>query len=470
MSEQFFDRPILSSPYEYPERHWDVDGGSRSTDRILDRRRDISFVTSPPGPRKGRGMQQAVVFDEAAQRAATDGQEYKLAQTINSVRDTVDRWRALRDPEQWRVTPETARMLHHWRHHRFNDIRPFFRQVEAVIRLIEIAPCLDNAGRRFLDHLERANEDPGLAQLALKLATGVGKTTVIAMLIAWKTINTVRRPTNRWFTHGFLAVTPSITIRDRLRVLQPNNPDADYRSRRLVPGDMLGDLERAKVVITNFHAFKLRETMVVSKGGRALLQGRGPDLHSLESEGQMLQSVMPELMEMKDVLAPTMRRTTATGRSPARTTKATFKSTGRGNLFLIFGEPDIDILTGDGDTIQVRINGVDVYHPNTGEVRTHHANGIACWFVDTDYNEESFFVRHASFLGTNDPYKALRTMLKAEIGPDGWAALNSDTSRPFPRPASGRIAVKGHQPSWRRGDEGVPGVRRSTKHPGRSDG
>ena len=118
------------------------------------------------------------------------------------------------------------------------------------------------------------------------------------------------------------------------------------------------------------------------------------------------------------------------------------KNTGKGNLFVIFGEPDIDILPDGDDTIRVRINGVDVFHPNTGEVRSDGADGIACWFVDTDYNEESFFVRHAYFLGANDPYKALKTTLKAEIDLDAWATLNSDTSRPFPKPASGRIAVK----------------------------
>ena len=118
------------------------------------------------------------------------------------------------------------------------------------------------------------------------------------------------------------------------------------------------------------------------------------------------------------------------------------KNTGKGNLFVVFGEPDIDILGNGGDTIRVRINGVDVYHPNTGQVRSDGPDRIACWFVDTDYNEESFFVRHAYFLGANDPYKALKTTLKAEIDLDAWSTLNSDTSRPFARPASGRIAVK----------------------------
>jgi adenine-specific DNA-methyltransferase len=118
------------------------------------------------------------------------------------------------------------------------------------------------------------------------------------------------------------------------------------------------------------------------------------------------------------------------------------KNTGKGNLFVIFGEPDIDILDAEDGQIKVKVNGVDVFHPNTGEVRSDGAEGIACWFIDTDYNEESFFVRHAYFLGANDPYKALKTTLKAEINEDAWATLNSDTSRPFDKPKTGRIAVK----------------------------
>ena len=117
------------------------------------------------------------------------------------------------------------------------------------------------------------------------------------------------------------------------------------------------------------------------------------------------------------------------------------KNTGKGNLFVIFGEPDIDVLPvegigGDGEQFQVRINGVDVFHPNSGEIRSDGADGIACWFIDTDYNEESFFVRHAYFLGAGDPYKALKTTLKAEINEEAWSTLRSDTSRPFgPHPA-----------------------------------
>jgi len=117
------------------------------------------------------------------------------------------------------------------------------------------------------------------------------------------------------------------------------------------------------------------------------------------------------------------------------------KNTGKGNLFVIFGEPDITLLTEPDGRLRVKINGVDIFKPQTGEVISDGADGIACWFVDTDYNEESFFVRHAYFLGANDPYSALKTTLKAEIDAEAWATLNSDTSRAFGRPGSGRIAV-----------------------------
>jgi adenine-specific DNA-methyltransferase len=121
---------------------------------------------------------------------------------------------------------------------------------------------------------------------------------------------------------------------------------------------------------------------------------------------------------------------------------ADLKNTGKGNLFVIFGEPDIEILNLADGKLQVKVRGVDVFHPSTGEVRSNGPDEIACWFIDTDYNEESFFVRHAYFLGANDPYKSLKTTLKAEINEEAWESLHSDTSRPFDKPESGRIAVK----------------------------
>ena len=306
MSDDFFKKPILNSPYEHPARHWELDGSGQPTNRIIEKRRRAEFITPIPKPKKRRREQQEIVFDEGL-GLSTEQQQYDPTPIINEVRRRVDEWRSIPNPSDWRVTPETARLLQHWRDHKFNDIRPFFCQIEAVetaIWLTEVAPKLGKDARRLLEHLDAANAqaNPGLPRLALKLATGAGKTTVMAMLIAWQTINAVRRPNSPRFTRGFLVITPGITIRDRLRVLQPNDPDAYYKSRELVPQEMLGDLGKAKIIITNYHALKLRETLDLSKGGRSLLQGRGPELSTVETEGQMLQRVMPDLMGMKSVV------------------------------------------------------------------------------------------------------------------------------------------------------------------------
>ncbi|HPG87235.1 MAG TPA: DEAD/DEAH box helicase family protein, partial [Spirochaetales bacterium] len=176
--------------------------------------------------------------------------------------------------------------------------------VETLIWLTEVAPTSGKTGSAFIEHFGAASEaaNPGLFRLALKLATGTGKTTVMAMIIAWQTINAVRHPQSKRFTKGFLIISPGITIRDRLQVLRPNDPNSYYASRELVPTELLGELSKAKIVITNYHAFMLRERVTLSKGGRSLLKGRGPDLQTLETEGQMLQRVMPELMGLKDIL------------------------------------------------------------------------------------------------------------------------------------------------------------------------
>ena len=307
MENQFFERPILNSPYDYPARHWELDESGQPTQQVIDSRRGADFVTPIPRPRKrnGGGEQGDLALGDAG--LSTDAQRYHSA-LINGVRQQVDRWRLIPDPGQWHVTPETARLLQHWRHHQFSGMRPFFCQVEAAetaIWLVEVAPQLGKAAQNVLDHLTNANHDanPELMRLALKLATGAGKTTVMAMLIAWQTVNAVRHPNSRRFTRGFLIVAPGITIRDRLRVLQPNDPYSYYKSRELVPADMMGDLERAKIVITNYHAFKLRERLELSKGGRRLLQGKGgAALDTQETEGQMIQRVMPDLMGMKNIL------------------------------------------------------------------------------------------------------------------------------------------------------------------------
>lgn len=307
MSDAFFNNPILNSPYEYPGRHWELDDDGQPTQQIIPTRRIADFITPIPKARKrkGKAEQSELVMDEGEGLSSAE-QQY-TASSINRLREHIDRWRKLPNPSDWKVTPETARLLQHWRHFDFQGIRPFFCQVEAIETLIwltEVAPKSGNLGKGFLEHLEKASlaANPELLRIALKLATGAGKTTVMAMIIAWQTINSVRRPTSKHFTRGFLVVAPGITIRDRLRVLLPNDSESYYEYRQLVPTDMLPELGKAKIVITNYHAFKLRERMELAKGNRALLQGHGEALNTLETEGQMLQRVMPDLMGMKNVL------------------------------------------------------------------------------------------------------------------------------------------------------------------------
>jgi len=309
LENAFFKSPILNSPYEYPARHWELDDKGQPTQRILDSRRDTRYISPIPRPRKQKSKpdQKGLTFGEGA-GFSSDGQAYDPTPIIKEIRYQVDAWRKLPSPFDWHVTPETARLLQHWRHHSFAGVRPFFCQIEAAeiaIWLTEVAPDLGQRTKRILTHLADSNAEanPGLNRLALKLATGAGKTTVMAMLIAWQTLNAARRPGSSRFTRGFLIVSPGLTIRDRLRVLLPNDPNSYYKERELIPADMMEDLQRAKIVITNYHAFKLRERLEVAKGTRSLLQGRtGEPLETLETEGQMMQRVMPDLMGLKNIM------------------------------------------------------------------------------------------------------------------------------------------------------------------------
>jgi type III restriction enzyme len=214
MSSEFFEHPIINSPYEYPHTHWVLDESGQPTGAKANTRRRADFITPIPKPKKRKGGKQAEL-DLDASGVGTAAQKYDLTSIINEVRQNVDAWRAL-PASQWQVTPVTAALLQHWRHHQFGIIRPFFCQVEAVetvIWLTEVASHLI-AGKRLLEHLAAANQDanPLLDRLALKLATGAGKTTVMAMLIAWQTLNAVRHEGSKRFTKGFLIVTPGLTI------------------------------------------------------------------------------------------------------------------------------------------------------------------------------------------------------------------------------------------------------------------
>jgi len=308
MSNPFFDHPILNSPYKIPEQHWELDDDGQPTQKVINARRGAKFITPIPKPKKRKNIatQENFLFDEGAGLSSSN-QQYDPTSIINEIRGYVDTWRSLPNQNQWQVTPETARLLHHWRNFEFSEVRPFFCQVEAVETIIWLSEVASQSPKykHILDHLAAANKDANLQlmRLALKLATGAGKTTVMAMIIAWQTINAVRHPTSKLFTRGFLICAPGLTIKDRLRVLQPNDPNSYYKDRELLPIDMLEEMSRAKIVITNYHAFKLRERIDISKGGRQLLQGRtGEQILTQETEGQMIQRVMPDLMGFKNIL------------------------------------------------------------------------------------------------------------------------------------------------------------------------
>ena len=215
MTDAFFAEPILNSPYERPGRHWGLDESGQPTQRIMEERRSARFITPIPKPKKRKvaKAQEEIVFDEGKGLSSRE-QQYDPTSIVNEVRHYVDAWRALPGPSSWQVTPETARLLAHWRQHPFSGVRPFFCQIEAaetIIWLTEVAPY-QAQGKKILAHLARANQDanPELFRIALKLATGAGKTTVMAMLIAWQTVNAVRRPGSKTFTRGFLVVAPGL--------------------------------------------------------------------------------------------------------------------------------------------------------------------------------------------------------------------------------------------------------------------
>jgi type III restriction enzyme len=305
MAAPFFEQPILNSPYDEPRFHHALDDRGQPLDLppFAGRRRS-EIVTPAVPPPKGRPAKTA----QGNLNFGGDGDEpeYNPTPIINEIRQHVASWRALPNPADWGVEPPTQRLLSYWRSHEFSGMRPFFCQVEAVetiIWLTEVALRRPQY-KTIRAHLEVGNaaSNPELFRLAMKMATGAGKTTVMAMLIAWHASNAARMSGSDRFARGFLIVTPGITIRDRLRVLKPEDAQNYYATRELVPRDVIGDIAKAKIVITNYHAFKRREATDVSKVGRALLQGRGAPPETLETEGQMLQRACGDLLELKNVV------------------------------------------------------------------------------------------------------------------------------------------------------------------------
>jgi type III restriction enzyme len=298
-------------------------------------------------------------------------------------RNHVASWRALPSQADWGVTPTTARLLAHWRSHRFSGVQPFFCQIEAVetvIWLTEVAWRRPQY-RAIRTHLEKGNaaSNPELFRLAMKMATGAGKTTVMAMLIAWHTANAVRAAGSTRFSKGFLVITPGITIRDRLRVLRPEDPESYYASRELVPPDLLPDIAKAKIVITNYHAFRKREIMEVSRVGRALLQGRGEPPITTETEGAMLERACGVLLTLKNVLVVNDEAHHCYRKRPPREGEETLR-----------GE-EKDEAAKNNEAARLWISGVEALKRKIGIAGVYDLSATPFFLAGSGYREGSLF-------------------------------------------------------------------------------
>ncbi len=290
------ENPILNSPFTEPTRHFRFDDDG-ITDEIVDGRRRSEYFMPIPAAKKKGGAQGELLFDEWTRDRI---EENKF---INEVREAVDRWRQ----GGWKhTTGVTRRLLEYWSDSERE--RPlFFCQIEALETAIFLAEASAKAqrGTYFTNELRRFNDDanPGLLRVAHKMATGTGKTVVMAMLIAWQTLNKAANHHDGRFSDAFLVVCPGITIRDRLRVVLPSDPNNYYRERDLVPPELREDLGRAKVVITNFHTFKRRETVKAPKTTKQILGGKADAAGVFtETPDQMVRRVLRELGSKKNVV------------------------------------------------------------------------------------------------------------------------------------------------------------------------
>lgn len=293
----FSETPIITSPFELPAWHYELDEDGQPTGLKLSGRRDsIQIVPVPAARRRGLKQAELALFDE-------DGAKVTRNALINEIRQHVDQWRAL-PPSQWGVSPETQRLLLHWREPS-RARRLFFCQREAVETLIYLTEVAPN---RFKKQISDANAEanPGLNRLAAKMATGSGKTTVMGMIIAWHAVNKARRSNSKSFSDAFLVIAPGITIRDRLRVLNPSDPENVYEALNLVPTDLLDGVRKARIVITNYHALDHRETFEGNKLTAAIIKGRKAVNEAKkikpETDGEMIARVAPELMGRKNIV------------------------------------------------------------------------------------------------------------------------------------------------------------------------
>ena len=286
------ENPILNSPFEEPQRHFRFDEHG-ITSQIVEQRRPSSYFIPIAQPKKKGKDRQLTIEGWTEDRIETN-------KTVNDIRQRVRLWREGGYPD---VTRTTARLLEHWRDPE-RSRRLFFCQIEALETLIYITETAKKYGDVWIENDLRqfnANANPELFRMALKMATGSGKTVVMAMLIAWQTLNKLANRQDARFSDAFLIVSPGITIRDRLRVLLPSDPQNYYRGLEIVPSDLMGELGKAQIIITNFHAFGRRERVQAAKLTKAILT-QGEESPFVESEGEMVRRACRGLGNKKNIV------------------------------------------------------------------------------------------------------------------------------------------------------------------------
>lgn len=286
------DNPVINSAFAEPKQHFrfDQDG---ITNEISECRRISHYFVPIARPKK---KSQQIEFD----LGLLSQDRVEENKTINRIRERVSLWRK---GGYVGITSTTRRLLEHWKNPD-RERRLFFCQIEALETVIYITEVAKKFGDNWIENeLRQANQDanPLLYRMASKMATGSGKTVVMSMMIAWHTLNKLANPQSRLFSDTFLVVTPGITIRDRLRVLQPNDPENYYRKLDLVPSDLLPDLEKAKILITNYHAFQLRETQSAPKATKVILNPDGSSPFT-ETPAQMVRRVCRALGNKKNII------------------------------------------------------------------------------------------------------------------------------------------------------------------------
>lgn len=292
MPDVVIDNPILNSPFFEPTRHFDFTDEGIS-DQVLDGRRSSSYFVPIPSSKKKGGKQLAFDTEWTRDRLAEN-------ELVNEIRNTVGIWRQNGFPG---VTPVTARLLEYWTNPD-REKKLFFCQIEALETAIFIGEAANKNNASWIaNRLRDANNssNPGLPREAFKMATGAGKTVVMAMIIAWQALNKLANPKDIRFSDSFLIVTPGITIRDRLRVLKPNDSESYYQQRDIVPPQQRIELEQAKILITNFHGFQLRETAKTSSLTKTILVKDGPSPF-LETPDQMVRRVCRELGTKRNIV------------------------------------------------------------------------------------------------------------------------------------------------------------------------